>query len=77
MQLLNKKYNIQELTVKLPALIKEFSLDVVIGSMQVTDGVLILLFSHRNNREVPLVVSGTHDLPKVLSDVQGFLGNGV
>jgi hypothetical protein len=54
-------------------LIEKNEAKTFIGTMLTSKGVLVLLFSHRFNREFPIVVSGT-DSAKVQSKVLELLG---
>lgn len=46
--------------------------DLLLGSLMTTQGTLLLFFSHRFNREHPVIVSGK-DAPKVLQAVEKYL----
>ena len=46
--------------------------DILLGSMVITQGILLIFFSHRFNREIPLIVGGT-EITKVLQEVERYI----
>jgi hypothetical protein len=67
-----KKVAMGELENTLEKLIEERSADTFLGSMPARGGVLIVLFSHRYNEDVPLLVTGS-DAPRILAKVHEVL----
>ena len=61
---------------EIPATMKTFrdvhQTDILLGSMVTTQGILLIFFSHRFNREVPLIVAGT-EVAKVLQEVERYI----
>ena len=65
-------------TSRFKSLVKENECDVVLGAMQVSEGVLVLLFSHRFNKEMNLlVIDGptTDGVSKILKQSQEMISN--
>lgn len=76
MQLSSKTIKVQDLEKELVPLVKQNSLDFVVGSMHVTTdsgGLFVLLFSHRMNKEIPIIISGSHQQAEILNRVQKVL----
>ena len=73
MQLSNKKIKNSDLEKELSALVKQSNLDLVVGSAQMAAGVFVLLFSHRQNKELGIVVTGNHEKSDVLKRVHKVL----
>lgn len=53
----SEKMKYSAMTSGLKSLMKEQDYDVIMGSMTVTQGVLLLLFSHRFNKELPVIIT--------------------
>ncbi|MBK9293042.1 MAG: hypothetical protein IPM57_01105 [Oligoflexia bacterium] len=73
MQLLSKKIAVENFSQELKTYIFENEFDVILGATQCAQGIFILLFSNRYNKQNSVIVTGTHDMEKVLSQAQSFV----
>jgi hypothetical protein len=66
------KIELSEVSVQIGRLKKNEFVDCFLGAMMTTQGILILLFSNRKNKEFPLIISGT-ETAKVIEQVKAQL----
>lgn len=74
MQLLSKQISLEKIIPDLKDYIFENEIDSLLGVQQTTKGIFILLFSHRYNRQSPVIITGTHDLEKISKQAYALLG---
>ena len=64
------EFSVKEFILRLKALIRESEVDTVLGAMAMKEGIFVLLFSHRFNKQYPVLILEAQDLAKTLQDVQ-------
>jgi hypothetical protein len=72
-QLLSKDIPFSSHQLDLKHIIFEEDMDSVIGYHNLTRGVLVLFFSHRYNKQLAVIVNGTHDIVKIQKSVDELL----